>query len=119
MPNAEADHAVSSPPASDLAQLVAVERELEQRLARARDEAAAVLAAAQAEAENLTHACQQEAEAARIQIQARLEQERAEQETAILAAGGARATWYNELPASTLSKLAGVVLDRLLHEGQP
>ena len=110
---------MSSGPATDLAQLVEVERELEQRLVRARDEAAAVLAAAQAEAENLAQAGQQEEDAARLQVQARLEQERAEQEAAILAAGRTRATWYDELPAATLSELAGVVLDRLLSEGRP
>lgn len=119
MPHAEAGHAVSSAPGTDLAQLVEVERELEQRLVRAQDEAAAVLAAAQAEAENLTRAGQREDDAARVQVQARLEQERAEQEAAILAAGRTRATWYDELPASTLSELAGVVLDRLLREDHP
>jgi len=110
---------VSSAPATDLAQLVEVERELEQRLVRARDEAAAVLAAARSEVENLARAGQQEDEAARTQVQSRLGQERAEQEAAILAAGRTRATWYDELPASTLSELAGVVLDRLLREGRP
>lgn len=109
---------MSSAPATDLAQLVEVERELEQRLVRARDEAAAVLAAAQSEVETLARAGQQEDEAARTQVQSRLGQERAEQEAAILAAGRTRGTWYDELPAATLSDLAGVVLNRLLHEGQ-
>jgi ferredoxin len=116
MPNPESGQPEPSAPPTDLAQLVTVERELEQRLIQARGEAAALLEAARREAEDLTTACEQECETARVRVQAGLEQERVEQEAKILAVGRTRAAWYDELPASTLADLAGAVLDSL-HSG--
>jgi vacuolar-type H+-ATPase subunit H len=116
MPNAETGPSVTSAPAGDLAQLVAAEQEIEQRLARARKEAAALIEAATRDAEHLAQTWQTESEATRLQALATLERDQGARKAEVLAEGRARAAWYDERPASVVAELAGGVLDRLLSE---
>jgi F0F1-type ATP synthase membrane subunit b/b' len=116
MSNAETGPSITSAPAGDLAQLVAAEQQIEQRLARARMEAAALIEAATREAEHLAETWQKESEATQLRTVASLEREQGAREAQVLAEGRARAAWYDERPDSVVAKLAGVVLDRLLSE---
>lgn len=116
MPNGGTGSSVSSAPAGDLAQLVAAEQQIDQQLARAREQAAALIEAATRDAENLTRMWQEESKASRLRALASLEREQVAREAEVVAEGRDRAAWYDERPASTISELAGLVLDRLLSE---
>lgn len=112
-------HAEAGAPVGDLAQLVAMEQGLEQRLARAREEARALIDSASQEAEELARSFDETLTATRTERARQLEQEKKEGESRILAEGRLRAEWYDHLPEATEQELAGYVLDRLLGSAPP
>jgi vacuolar-type H+-ATPase subunit H len=112
-------HAEAGAPVGDLAQLVAMEQGLEQRLARAREEAHALLDTASREAAELARSFDDSLTAIRAERQRQLEQEKKEGESRIMAEGRRRAEWYDRLPEATEQELAGYVLDRLLGRAPP
>lgn len=105
---------MASEPAGDLAQLVAVEQRLEERLAQARRDAAATLAEAAATCEALVRGYEAEAAAARGLLQASIEEARQEQTTRLLAAGRERAARYDKVPQAAIVQLSDLVLARML-----
>lgn len=114
MSPAGAGRTSSSEGAGDLAQLVSVEQELEQRLVQARLEAKELVEAATRESERLTLAYEVEAAAARGRLQTRVEQERLEKAGEIRTGGHGRAARYDALPDSKVAELAAFVLDCVL-----
>ncbi len=114
-----AAQAAADAPVGDLAQLVAMEQGLEQRLARAREDAQALIESATREAEERARAFDESLAATRAERLRQLEQEKKEGESRILADGRRRAEWYDRLPEATHEELAEYVVDRLLGKGAP
>lgn len=106
-------HGATAPP-GDLAQLVAMEQDLELRLAAAREEAASMVAAARREQEDLTLQFDLALVEARTRRAADLTREKEEAEARLKAEGARRAAWYDHLPEATEIELAGYAVDRLL-----
>lgn len=119
MTRRDPQHAVASAPASDLAQLVAIEQGLEQRLADARQEAHALLAAARAACDATLAGFEATLDATRLERARQLNLEQADGENRILEAGRHKAAWYEDLPASTQDELAAWVVGRLLRGAGP
>ncbi len=119
MSRSEPAHPVASAPAGDLAQLVAMEQDLEQRLARAREEAHALVDRARRESEEQALTSDMELTALRADRLARLELEKKEEEGRIRDAGRTRAAWYDRLPEAVEETLAAFVIDRLLARERP
>jgi vacuolar-type H+-ATPase subunit H len=115
---AHAEPALNShAPAGDLGQLVAVEQDLEQRLAQAREQARELLEAAQRETETLRLSHERDLEELRTRIQTQQEAQQREKEAEIQADGRARAAAYDRLPDATVAELAGVGLELVLRGG--
>ena len=117
MSRSDSAQAAASAPVGDLAQLVAMEQDLEQRLARAREEARTLIDSATREAEEQLGAFDESLAASRAGRLRQLELEKKEGETRILADGRRRAEWFDHLPAATEEALAKYVVDRLLGRG--
>ncbi|HSB53269.1 MAG TPA: hypothetical protein VLD58_02900 [Gemmatimonadales bacterium] len=112
-------HSVANAPVGDLAQLVAMEQDLEQRLARAREESHSLLTAATREAEALAQTFEDTLATTRADRRRQLDLDRQEGEARILAEGRHRAEWYDQLPEAREIELAGYVVDRLLGRPAP
>jgi vacuolar-type H+-ATPase subunit H len=112
-------HPVANAPAGDLAQLVAMEVDLEQRLTRAREESDSLLAEATREAKALAQAFEDHLAALQVSRRRQLDLDQHEEEARILAEGVRRAQWYDHLPEAREIELAGYVVDRLLGRSRP
>ncbi len=119
MTRRDPQHAVATAPASDLAQLVAIEQGLEQRLADARQEAHALLAAARTTCETALQEFETTLGATRAERARQLNLEQQEGERRILEEGRRKAAWYEALPESTQDELAAGVVERLLRGAGP
>lgn len=104
-------------PAGDLAQLVSAEQRLEERLADARRDAAAILTETAAECEALVRGYEAEAAASRGALQTSIEQARQEQTARLITAGSERAARCDSIPESKILQLSDLVLARLLDGG--
>lgn len=105
---------IATAPAGDLAQLVATELSLEQRLAEARREAQTIVE----EASLARDAALQQFESERVGIREnrarQLETELRDVERRLLEEGRRKAEGYENLPDATRDELAEFVIDRLL-----
>lgn len=119
MTRRESEPGLATAPASDLAQLVAIEQGLEQRLAEARREARSLVEQAGAASDAEVEQFEAGLAATRQERTRQLKMEQAEGERRALAEGQRKAAWYENLPAATQEQLAEYVVDRLLERGGP
>ncbi|MFN8651728.1 MAG: hypothetical protein U0133_07480 [Gemmatimonadales bacterium] len=119
MTRRDPQHAVATAPASDLAQLVATEQSLEQRLADARQQARTLLAAARTACDASLQQFESTLGATRLERARQLNLEQDASRRRVLDEGGRKAAWYEDLPASTQDELAAWVVERLLRGAGP
>ena len=117
MARAEPTQPASPATTADLALLVEIEEQLETKLALAREQAQRLVAAARAEAEARTRAENQALHEAREQFQSEVEAERGRRATELLADGSRQAARFDGVPEARIAELAGLVLARLVGEG--
>ncbi|MDH4130758.1 MAG: hypothetical protein OEV95_03025 [Gemmatimonadota bacterium] len=99
---------------ADIALVMATELELEEQLARAREEARVLVEAAYTEAGNRASAQERELTAARTLWQAEVEAERDRRAAEIMADGRRAAAGFDEVAESRIAELAALVVGRLL-----
>ncbi len=119
MTRRDPQHPVAPAPASDLAQLVAIEQGLEQRLADARQEARTLLAAARTACDSALQEFEAALGGTRAERARQLHLEQQAGERRILEEGRRKAAWYEELPGPVQDDLAAGVVEHLLRGAGP
>jgi vacuolar-type H+-ATPase subunit H len=104
-------------PGKDLAALVAAEQELEERLAKAREEARARVEAARQQAETLRLELEQDLTRTRERVAAEAEAEQERLVSEVLVAGERDAARLDAVPDPRIEELAAIVVDGLLARG--
>lgn len=99
---------------SDLDQLLEMERRLEVQLARARNEAARLVAEAEAAAAARDSAVEAELVAAAAALDERIDADRIRREAEVAAAAAEDATRYETVSPQCMEALARLVIERLL-----